>query len=51
MVGDNMVDLNRKEEISLIKTKVLGILNMVRGDDLYNKEMMITDLTNLAKLN
>jgi len=43
-----MVDLVRKEEISTIKAKVLGILNMVISDDLYNKEMMVVDLTNLV---
>lgn len=43
-----MIDLVRKEEIASIKSKVLGILNMVVGDDLYKKEMMITDLTNLV---
>ena len=48
MAGVNMVDLVRKEEISFIKTKVLGILNMFSEDDIYKKEMMITDLTNLV---
>lgn len=43
-----MVDLVRKEELATIKAKVLGILNMFIEDDLYNREMMITDLTNLV---
>ncbi|ETI67878.1 hypothetical protein [Neobacillus vireti] len=45
-----MIDFERKEEIASIKAEVLGILNMVIGDDLYNKEMMVTDLTNLVAL-
>jgi len=43
-----MNDLISKEEIAFIKSKILGILNMVTEDDLYNKEMMRVDLINLV---
>ncbi|ETI67765.1 hypothetical protein [Neobacillus vireti] len=45
-----MIDFERKEKVASIKAKVLGILSMVIGDDLYNKEMMVPDLTNLVAL-
>ncbi|MDQ0197080.1 hypothetical protein [Neobacillus ginsengisoli] len=43
-----MIDLNRKEEIIKIKLSVLKILNMVLEDDLYKREMLVDDLTNLV---
>jgi hypothetical protein len=42
-----MIDLLRKEQICILKVKALAILNMVSDDDLYSKDMLIQDLTNL----
>jgi hypothetical protein len=42
-----MLDFTRKEELVGIKFRVLQILNMVLEDDLYKKDMLVKDLTNL----
>jgi hypothetical protein len=42
-----MVDLLRKEQICIVKVKALAMLNMVIDDELYSKDMLIRDLTNL----
>jgi hypothetical protein len=47
--GNQMISMLYKEEIVLVKLKVLGILNKVTEDELYTKEMLITDLTNLVE--
>lgn len=43
-----MTDFSRKEELVGIKLKVLQILNMVLEDELYRKDMLVKDLTNLV---
>jgi hypothetical protein len=42
-----VLDFNRKEELVGIKLKVLQILNMILEDELYKKDMLVKDLTNL----
>jgi hypothetical protein len=42
-----MVDLVLKEQVCKLKVKALEMLNMVIEDELYSKDMLIRDLTNL----
>jgi hypothetical protein len=43
-----MVDLIRKEQICILKVKALAMLNMVIEDELYSKDALTRDLTNLV---